>query len=181
MKYLLVESGRQKFLQLLTDRTALELVEASQALLHQLGVGSDIKGVLGDFPRYARHIRGAPRENVSVGAEKIDEHHFLLAVEGGADLQRLVIVLAWVKGHLLDALGGFEAPSVSVHGVQGLACHFVEGGCEGLVLRLSFRALNTLNIALVGVLERRADGDDALRTRHFELEVGVVGTAINLA
>ena len=48
MEYLLDESGRQKFLQLLADCPALELVEASQALLHRLGVGSDIKGVLGD-------------------------------------------------------------------------------------------------------------------------------------
>src|SRR6185437_12524129 len=91
MEYLFDEFGRQKFLQLIADRPALELVEASQALLHKLGVGSDIKGVLSDLPRYARHIRGAPREDVSVGAEKIDEHHFLFAVEGGADLQRLVV------------------------------------------------------------------------------------------
>ena len=86
MEYLLDEPGHQKFLQLLANRPALELVEASQALLHQLGVGSDIKGVLGDLPRYARHIRGAPRKNVCVGAEKVDEHHFLFAVEGSADL-----------------------------------------------------------------------------------------------
>ena len=33
---------------------------------------------------------------------------------------------------------------------------------EGLVLRLSLRVLNTLDVALVGVLERRADGDDTL-------------------
>ena len=111
------ESGRQKFLQLLADHPALELVEASQALLHRLGVGSDIKGVLGDLPQYARHIRGAPRKDVSIGAEKIDEHHFLFAVEVGADLQRLVVVLARVKGHLLDAFGEFEAPGVSVRGV----------------------------------------------------------------
>ena len=86
MEYLLDESGCQKFLKLLTDRPALELVEASQALLHWLGVGADIKGVLGDLPGYARHIRGTPRKDVDVGAEKIDEHHFLFAVEGGADL-----------------------------------------------------------------------------------------------
>ena len=46
----------KKFLQLLADSPALELVEASQALLHRLGVGSDVKGVLGDLPRYARHV-----------------------------------------------------------------------------------------------------------------------------
>ena len=56
MEYLFDESGRQKFLQLLADRPALELVEASQALLHRLGVRSDIKGVLGDLPRYAKHV-----------------------------------------------------------------------------------------------------------------------------
>ena len=55
MEYLLDELGRQKFLQLLADRPALEHIEASQALLHRLGVGSDVKGVL-DLPQYARHV-----------------------------------------------------------------------------------------------------------------------------
>ena len=131
MEYLLVEPGLQKLLHLLADRPALERIQASQALLHRLGVGSDIKRVLSDLPQYDSHVRGAPRKDVCVGAEKVDEHHFLFAVEGGVDLQRLVVVVARVKGHLLDTLGGFEAPGVSVHGVQGLACHFVEGGCEG--------------------------------------------------
>ena len=126
MEYFLDESGRQKFLQLLADRPALELVEALQALLHRLGVGSDVKGVLGDLPRYARHVRGAPCEDVCVGAEKVDEHHFLFAVKGGADLQRLVVGVARVEGHLLDTLGRFGSPGVSVRGVQGLACHLVE-------------------------------------------------------
>ena len=35
--------------------------------------------------------------------------------------------------------------------------------------------LDAFDVALVGMLERRADGDDALRTRHLHLEVGVVG------
>ena len=153
MEYLLDEPGRQKFLQLLANRSALELVKASQALLHRLGVGSDVKGVLGDLPRYTGHVRGAPRKDVCVGAEKVDEHHFLFAVEGGAYLQRHVVGVIRVEGHLLDTLGGFEVPGVSLRRVQGLAHHFVEGGYEGLVLRLSLRALNTLNVALVGVLE----------------------------
>ena len=72
------------------------------------------------------HVRGAPHKDVYVGAEKVDEHHFLFAVEGGADLQRLVVGVIRVEGHLLDTLGGFEAARVSVRGVQGLACHLVE-------------------------------------------------------
>ena len=91
MEYFLDESGYQKFLQLLADRPALELVEASLVLLHRLGVGSYIKGVLGDLPRYAWHVRGVPREDVCVGTEKVDEHYFLFAVESGADLQHLVV------------------------------------------------------------------------------------------
>ena len=118
MEYLLDEFGRQKLVHLLTDRPALELVEASQVLLHRLGVGSDIKRVLGDLPRYARHVRGAPREDVCIGTEKVDEHHFLFAVEGGTDLQRLVVEVARVEGHLLDTLGGFEAPGMSVRGIH---------------------------------------------------------------
>ena len=125
--------------------------------------------MLGNLSRYARHVRGSPRKDICIGAEEIDEHHFLFVVEGGADLQRLAVGVARVEGHLLDTLGGFEAPSMSVRGIQGLACHFVEGGCEGLVLRLSFRALYALDIALVGVLERRADGDDIFRTGIFSL------------
>ena len=181
MEHLLDESGRQKFLHLVADRLALELVEASQALLHRLGVGLDIKGVLDDPPRYARHVRGAPRKDVCVGAEKVDEHHFLFAVEGGADLQRLVVGVIRVEGHLLDTLGGLKAAHVPVHGVQCLACHLVEGGCKGLVLRLSLRVLDALDVALVGMLERGADGDDTLWTRHLQLEVGVVGDGHELS
>ena len=111
--------------------------------------------MLGDLPRYARHVRGAPRKVVCIGTEKVNEHHFLFAVEGGADLQRLVVGTVRVEGHLLDTLGRFEAPGMLVRGIQGLARHFVEGGYEGLVFRLSFRALNALDVALVGVLEDR--------------------------
>ena len=161
-------------MQLLSDRPSLEHVKALQALLYRLGVGSDVKGVLGELPRYAEHVQGAPRVDVSIGAKKVDEHHFLFVVEGGADLQRLVVRLARVEGHHLDTLGWLETACMSVHGVQGFAHHLVEGGGEGLVLCLSFSVLDALDVALVGVLERWADGDDALRTRHLHLEVGIV-------
>ena len=39
-----------------------------------------------------------------------------------------------VEGLILDTFGGFESARVPERGVQGLACHLVEGGCEGLIL-----------------------------------------------
>jgi hypothetical protein len=63
---LLDESGLQQFMYLLTDDLVLLLVEAAQALLHQFGADSDFQVVLGDFPGYARHIRGTPRKDVDV-------------------------------------------------------------------------------------------------------------------
>ena len=105
MEYLLDESGLQKFVHLLADGPALDLVEASQTLLHRLGVQLDVKGVLGDLPRYARHVRGDPREDVAIGAEAVNEHHFLFTVEGSADLQRLAVGGLWVKGDVLGTLG----------------------------------------------------------------------------
>ena len=60
----------------------LELVEAPQALLDRLGVRQDIKGVLGDLPRNARHVRGAPfHTSPSIQAIKLlpqDVVHLLL-------------------------------------------------------------------------------------------------------
>jgi len=56
MEYLLDESGRQQLVDLLPDGLALLLVQSAQALLHELGAGSDVQGVLSDFPWYARHV-----------------------------------------------------------------------------------------------------------------------------
>jgi hypothetical protein len=53
MMNLLDEFGLQQFVYLLADDLVLLLVEAAQALLHRFGAGSDLQGMLGDFPRYA--------------------------------------------------------------------------------------------------------------------------------
>jgi hypothetical protein len=65
--------------------------------------------VLGDLPRDARHIRGAPREHVGIGAEKVDEQHFLFWVEGRTDSQCLALGGNRVEGQLLGLLGSLEA------------------------------------------------------------------------
>jgi len=56
MVNLLDESSHQKLVDLLANDLALLLVESAQPLLHSLGTGSNFQGVLGDFPRYARHV-----------------------------------------------------------------------------------------------------------------------------
>ena len=169
MEYLLDKSVLQKLVHLLADRAPLELIEAPQALLDRLGVRQDIKGVLSDLPRDARHVRGAPREDVSVGAEEVDEHHFLFAVEGGADLQRLAVRGLWIEGDVLGALSRLEGARVSLLGVHGRLGHSLQLRGEGLIERQSLGVLDTLEVALVGVLERGADGDDTLRAWHFSL------------
>jgi hypothetical protein len=64
--------------------------------------------VLGDFPGYARHIRGTPREYVDICMEKFDEHCFLFGIEGGANLQRPSVRVGEVEGYELDVFRGFK-------------------------------------------------------------------------
>jgi hypothetical protein len=54
--------------------------------------------VLDDIPRYTGHVRGTPRKNFGVCAEKVDEHCFLFGVELGADPDLLAGVVAGVEG-----------------------------------------------------------------------------------
>ena len=89
MEYLLDESSRQQLVDLLPDGPALLLIESAHALLHGFGGGSDVQGVLGDFPRYARHVQGTPRKYVGICAEKVDEHCFLF----GSRLEQILNAL----------------------------------------------------------------------------------------
>jgi hypothetical protein len=70
--------------------------------------------VLGDIPRYAEHVRGTPRKNFGVRAEKVDEHCFLFGVELGADPDMLAGVVAGVEGDRLNRLSRLEVASVAL-------------------------------------------------------------------
>jgi hypothetical protein len=100
---------------LLAYGSALFLVESAQRLLHGSGSSSDIQRVLGDIPRYAGHVRGTPRENVGVCAEKVDEHCFLFGVELGADPDLLGGVAAGVEEDGLNHLRWLEVAGVTLH------------------------------------------------------------------
>jgi hypothetical protein len=47
--------------------------------------GPNIQRVLGGVPRYAGHVRGTPRKDIGVCAEKVGEHCFLFGAEPGTD------------------------------------------------------------------------------------------------
>jgi hypothetical protein len=65
---------RRYLVDLLAYGSAFLPVEPAQRLLVGSGSGPNIQRVLGDIPRYAGHVRGTPRKDVGVCAEKVDEH-----------------------------------------------------------------------------------------------------------
>ena len=114
MMNLLDESGRQKLVDFLANDLALFLVESAQPLLHWLGTGSNLQGVLGDFPRYAWNVRGTPCKHIGICTEKVDEHGFLFGVEVGADRQRLAVRVVGVERDLLGSFRRLEAARVAL-------------------------------------------------------------------
>jgi hypothetical protein len=100
---------------LLAYGSALFFVESAQRLLHGSGSSSDIQRVLGDLPRYAGHVRGTPRKDFGVCAEKVDEHRFLFGVELGADLDLLGGVVAGVERDGFDRLCWLEIAGMALH------------------------------------------------------------------
>jgi hypothetical protein len=100
---------------LLAYRSTLLLVESAQRLLDGSGSGPNIQRVLGDIPRYAGHVRGTPREDVGVRAEKVDEHCFLFGVEPGADPDLLGGVAAGVEGDGLNRLHWLKVAGMTFH------------------------------------------------------------------
>jgi hypothetical protein len=168
MEYLFDEPYDHQLVDFLAYGSVLFFVESAQRLLHGSGSSSDIQRVLGDIPRYARHVRGTPRENFGIRAEKVDEHSFLFGVELGADPDLLGGVVAGVERDGLNRLYWLEVAGVALH-VWRLLGEALQVGDEGLGV------LHALHVAFVRVSVRGADGDDPVGARHFELEVGVVG------
>jgi hypothetical protein len=114
MEYLFDEPCSHQLVDLLAYGSALFFVEMAQRLLHGSGSSSDIQRVLGDIPRYARHVRGTPRKHLCVRAEKVDEHCFLFGVELGADLDLLAGVVAGVEGDGLNRFRWLEVAGVAL-------------------------------------------------------------------
>ena len=117
--------------------------------------------MLGDLPRYARHVRGTPREYVGIRTEEVDEHGFLFDVEGGTDPQRPVVGAGGVDQDELDGLCRLEHPCAML-GVRRLATESIEVDDEGLGLHESLGVLDAFDIAIVCMLIHGLDSDDAV-------------------
>jgi hypothetical protein len=130
--------------------------------------------VLGDIPWYAWHVRGTPRKNLSVCAEKVDEHFFLSGVELGADPDFLAGIIVGVERDRFNCLGWLEIAGMPLR-VGRLFGEAIQVGDEGFRLNNGFGVLNAFHIALVSVAVCGSDSDDSLGASHLELEVCVVG------
>ena len=106
--------------------------------------------------------------------EKIDEHCFLFGVEARADPQRHALRCLGDEEDELGLLRRLKAPGMML-GLWDVLVAITEAGDDGQGLSQSLGLLNALDAALVGVLACCADSDDAVQTRHLELEVGAVG------
>jgi hypothetical protein len=114
MEYLFDEPCSHQLVDLLAYGSVLFFVESAQRLLHGSGSSSDIQRVLGDIPRYTRHVRGTPRKNLGVREEKVDEHCFLFGVELGANLDLLGGVVAGVERDGLNRLSWLKVVGVAL-------------------------------------------------------------------
>jgi hypothetical protein len=114
MEYLFDEPYSHQLVDLLTYGPALFFIKTTQVLLHGSGTSSDVQRVLGDIPRYAWHVRGTPRKNFSICAEKVNEHCFLFGVELRADPDFLAGVVAGVERDRLNRLGRFKVAGVAL-------------------------------------------------------------------
>jgi hypothetical protein len=142
-------------------------------LSHRPGVGSYVQGVLGDFPRYAHHVRGTPGKDLSIHMEKVDEHYFLFGLELRANLQHLLAGAARVEGDGLRGLGRLEVVGVLL-GIGYLSSKVLQIGDECLGVDDCLDVFYALDVTLVGMTVRGADGDDARWPRHLQLQVCIV-------
>jgi hypothetical protein len=168
MEYLFDEPYSHQLVDLLAYGPALLFIKTAQVLLHGSGTSSDIQRVLGDIPRYAWHVRGTPRKNFGICAEKVNEHCFLFGVELGADPDFLAGVVAGVERDGFNHLDRFEVAGVALR-IRRLFGEAIQVSDEGLGFGDGLSVLHAFHVSLVNAAVRGSDGDDSLGIRHLEL------------
>jgi hypothetical protein len=106
--------------------------------------------VLDDIPRYVGHVRGTPRKNFGVCAEKVDEHCFLFGVELGADSDLFAGVVARVERDRLNRFDWFEVAGAPLR-IGRLFGEALQVGDEGFRLGEGLGVLHALRVAVVSM------------------------------
>jgi hypothetical protein len=114
------------------------------------------------------HVRGTPRKNLGVRAEKVDEHCFLFGVELGAGPYLLGGVVAGVERDGLNRLYWLEVADVALR-IWNLLGEALHVGDEGLRFGEGLGVLHALHVAFVCVSVRGADGDHPVGVRILSL------------
>ena len=144
--------------------------------------------VLGVLPRDTRHVLWGPCEDTPILTEELDELAFLFAEAGAHDNVLAAAGVFRVQLHFLGLLGGLERGLIGrLLGRDRRGRRLLgQGGVPvelapplGYDQRLGQQG--TVSGALYGLAVVAGDGDEALRTRQLHLQVGVVGTAMNMA
>jgi hypothetical protein len=172
--HFLDETSCQELGDLLAYGPAPLIIQTAQALVHGLGTRPDAELVLDDFPRDARHVRGLPSEGIMISAQEVNERTFLFGQELGPNPHGL----GRVTGIDLDRFGVLGRAK-ALDGVSSL-----RSGTPSTTI--SWSLLNSTELATavassklpsagIRLLEGATHHDDAVRSRHLQLEVGVVG------
>ena len=131
--------------------------------------------MFGDLPQYAWHVRGLPCEDIAISVQEVNELAFLFGQELGPDPYRL----GWVSGVDPHRLGFLEWAEDHRGGwfVAVWDCWGQRLPEPWELRRVDDHSgkLIVLAVAQEGMREGAAYGDDAVRSWHLQLEVGVVG------
>ena len=143
--------------------------------------------MLGEFRRYTWHVFGGPCEDVLILTEEIDELAFLFAVEV-CTYDGVPLWVLQIQGYLLSLFGRLERtfgfPLLRVGRYLRLLAGHRHNSFKESLLGCDHQGLGqpTALGRASGRLPVVADHiQNSPGTGHLHLEVGVVGTAINLA
>ena len=115
--------------------------------------------MLGDFSWYAWHVRGSPCKDVSAGAKEVDEHAFLFGGNCGANAYHFALGATRVYEDLLSTLYRLERPDRPL-GVGQFFDDLLPNGRKLFGGNNYHGVFIALDLALIGMLEGGADGDD---------------------
>jgi hypothetical protein len=150
---------------LLANRLALLVVEATKALFHWFQSRLDVLLVLGNLSRDPLHVGVFPCKHIEVRFEEVYESAFLFRIECCPDVECTIIIR---DDRILDVLGGLERAGRSLGRLGDILVLGSRLRVEPLGPDDCLSELKAFNIALVSALVRWPYCDDPLWTGNLQ-------------